>query len=75
MAKRTRNKVLDGLQLTVGAVFLSVVLHLSLAEAPLGVHTEIPDALVGGLHESVLHLGGEMPWSWIKICFSGTLTI
>ena len=64
--KHTKFNCWMGLKLTVGAVFLSVILHLSLAEAPLGVHTEIPDALVGGLHETVLHLGGEMPWSWIK---------
>ena len=45
--------------LTVGAVFLSVILDLSPGEPPLGVHPEVGDTLVGRFHESVLHLGGS----------------
>ena len=47
--------------LTVGAVFLSVIVDLSPGESPLGVHPEVGDTLVGRFHESVLHLGG----SWL----------
>ena len=47
------------LSLTIWAIFFSVVLYLSLTEAPLGVNTEVWDALIGGLLETVLHLGGE----------------
>ena len=66
------------LSLTIWAIFFSVVLYLSLTEAPLGVNTEVWDALIGGLLETVLHLGGEWcpgpysnlffgPWLFWKI--------
>ena len=41
--------------LTVGAIFLPQGLHLTLGESSLGVHLEVRDALIEGLHVSVLH--------------------
>ena len=41
--------------LTVGAIFLPQGLHLALGESTLGVHLEVRDALIVGLHVSVLH--------------------
>ena len=41
--------------LTVGAVFLPVVLHLSGRQTSLSIYTEVSDALVRGFHEAVLH--------------------
>ena len=41
--------------LTVGAIFLPQGLDLTLGESSLGVHLEVRDALIEGLHVSVLH--------------------
>ena len=48
------------LQLTIGTVFLSVILDLAGRETPLIVHPEVGDALVGRLLEPVLHDDGAL---------------